>query len=134
MDSFAWHASVALKRWAAYVFARSTGTANAAVKALDVGSVGVNELRGVPPDVGIGGIKGSGHGYEGGRLGIDAFLNLKVKRGRRGPILDDGHSVRSPITRAPLERRSPSERATRMRISSRAKRARRRSQDAVLHQ
>ena len=38
-------------------------------------------MAGVPPDVGIAGIKDSGYGYEGGRLGIEAFLNLKVVRG-----------------------------------------------------
>jgi succinate-semialdehyde dehydrogenase/glutarate-semialdehyde dehydrogenase len=59
----------------------ATTTAIAAARALVAGSVGINELRGVPPDVGIGGIKDSGYGYEGGQAGIDAFLNLKVVRG-----------------------------------------------------
>ncbi|HLX07785.1 MAG TPA: hypothetical protein VKY89_07965 [Thermoanaerobaculia bacterium] len=48
---------------------------------MDEVRAGVNELRGVPPDVGIAGIKDSGYGYEGGWLGIEAFLNLKVVRG-----------------------------------------------------
>ena len=65
---------------AAYVFTRSAETAEAAGRALAVGSIGINSLAGVPPDVAIAGIKESGYGYEGGRLGIDAFLNLKVVR------------------------------------------------------
>jgi succinate-semialdehyde dehydrogenase / glutarate-semialdehyde dehydrogenase len=65
---------------AAYVFTSSPNTAAAASSALAVGSVGVNSLSGVPPDVGIAGTKESGYGYEGGRLGIEAFLNLKVVR------------------------------------------------------
>jgi succinate-semialdehyde dehydrogenase / glutarate-semialdehyde dehydrogenase len=67
---------------AGYVFTESTGVADTAARALDVGSVGINELRGVPPDVGIAGVKDSGHGYEGGQVGIEAFLNLKAMRGR----------------------------------------------------
>jgi succinate-semialdehyde dehydrogenase / glutarate-semialdehyde dehydrogenase len=66
---------------AAYVFTSSAETAAATSCALAAGSVGINSLAGVPPDVGIAGIKESGYGYEGGRLGIDAFLNLKVVRG-----------------------------------------------------
>lgn len=66
---------------AAYVFTRSPDTAAAAAARLAAGSVGINELRGVAPDVGMAGIKDSGYGYEGGRLGIEAFLNLKVVRG-----------------------------------------------------
>ncbi len=66
---------------AAYVFTRNADTAEAAARALDVGSVGINELRGVPPDVGISGVKDSGHGYEGGQPGVEAFLNLKAVRG-----------------------------------------------------
>ena len=66
---------------AGYVFTRSLGIADVLTRALDVGSVGINELKGVPPDVGVGGIKDSGYGYEGGRLGIEAFQNLKVVRG-----------------------------------------------------
>jgi succinate-semialdehyde dehydrogenase/glutarate-semialdehyde dehydrogenase len=65
---------------AAYVFTASTDTAEAASRALAAGSIGINELRGVPPDVGIAGIKDSGYGYEGGQPGIDAFLNLKTVR------------------------------------------------------
>lgn len=67
---------------AAYVFTRDRDTAHAIVAALDVGSVGVNELRGVPPDVGISGVKDSGYGYEGGASGVEAFLSLKAVRGR----------------------------------------------------
>jgi succinate-semialdehyde dehydrogenase/glutarate-semialdehyde dehydrogenase len=66
---------------AAYVFTTSPDIGNAAARALAAGSVGINELRGVPPDVGIAGIKDSGYGYEGGQPGIDAFFNLKVVRG-----------------------------------------------------
>jgi succinate-semialdehyde dehydrogenase/glutarate-semialdehyde dehydrogenase len=65
---------------AAYVFTRSSNTAAAVSSALAVGSVEVNSLSGVPPDVGIAGTKESGYGYEGGRPGIEAFLNLKVVR------------------------------------------------------
>lgn len=66
---------------AAYAFTRSGSNAERAARELAAGSVGINELTGVPPDIGIAGIKDSGYGYEGGRLGIDAFLNLKVVRG-----------------------------------------------------
>lgn len=66
---------------AAYVFTGSQRIAKAAVLALEAGSVGINALKGVPPDLGIAGIKESGYGYEGGMLGIEAFLNLKVVRG-----------------------------------------------------
>ncbi|HYG68555.1 MAG TPA: aldehyde dehydrogenase family protein, partial [Anaeromyxobacteraceae bacterium] len=66
---------------AAYVFTRSPERAEAAARALAVGSVGVNELRGVPTDAGIAGVKDSGYGYEGGRAGVEAFLNLKLVRG-----------------------------------------------------
>jgi hypothetical protein len=41
----------------------------------------IDVLKGVPPDLGIAGIKESGYCYEGGMLGIEAFLNLKVVRG-----------------------------------------------------
>jgi succinate-semialdehyde dehydrogenase / glutarate-semialdehyde dehydrogenase len=63
---------------AAYVFTRSESTADAAARALDAGSVGINQLRGVPPDAPVGGIKDSGYGYEGGAAGIEAFVHLKL--------------------------------------------------------
>jgi succinate-semialdehyde dehydrogenase/glutarate-semialdehyde dehydrogenase len=66
---------------AAYVFTGSQRIAKAAVQALEAGSVGINALKGVPPDLGIADIKESGYGYEGGMLGIEASLNLKVVRG-----------------------------------------------------
>ena len=70
---------------AAYVFTSNPDTAREAALALETGSVGVNELRGVPPHVGIAGVKDSGYGYEGGALGIEAFLSLKVVRGGPTP-------------------------------------------------
>ena len=60
---------------AAYVFTRSPAAADRVAARLEAGSVGINQMRGVPPDVGIAGIKDSGYGYEGGRPGIEAFLN-----------------------------------------------------------
>lgn len=66
---------------AGYVFTRSSHIADVVTRALAVGSVGINELKGVPPDVGVAGVNDSGYGYEGGRLGIEAFQNLKVVRG-----------------------------------------------------
>lgn len=65
---------------ASYVFTQSRDLAARAARALDAGSVGVNALQGVPPDVGIAGVKDSGYGYEGGHRGIDAFVNVKVVR------------------------------------------------------
>ena len=65
---------------ASYAFTESLETAQRAACALQAGSIGINSLQGVPPHVAIAGIKDSGYGYEGGRLGIEAFLNLKVVR------------------------------------------------------
>lgn len=63
---------------AAYLFTNSSAIAEATARALEVGSVGINQLSGVPPDAPVGGIKDSGYGYEGGIHGLEAFLNLKL--------------------------------------------------------
>jgi succinate-semialdehyde dehydrogenase / glutarate-semialdehyde dehydrogenase len=63
---------------AAYVFTRSQNTATRIVGALSVGSVGVNQLKGVAPDLAVGGLNDSGYGYEGGVEGFRAFQSLKV--------------------------------------------------------
>jgi succinate-semialdehyde dehydrogenase / glutarate-semialdehyde dehydrogenase len=84
---------------AGYIFTASSDSAVTVARALTVGSVGINSLAGVPPDVGIAGVKDSGFGYEGGRLGVEAFLNLKVIRWppdditnqRRAPSSGDAH-------------------------------------------
>lgn len=63
---------------ASYVFSTATATARLIASRLRTGSVGINGLSGVAPCSAVGGIGESGLGYEGGRLGIDAFLNLKL--------------------------------------------------------
>jgi succinate-semialdehyde dehydrogenase/glutarate-semialdehyde dehydrogenase len=63
---------------ASYVFSKSEHTAAYAAQRLRSGSIGVNALSGVPPNAPVGGIGDSGYGYEGGFLGIEAFLNLKL--------------------------------------------------------
>ena len=63
---------------AAYIFSNSPVIVEAAARALEVGSVGINQLSGVSPDTAVGGIKDSGYGYEGGHEGLKAFLNLKL--------------------------------------------------------
>jgi succinate-semialdehyde dehydrogenase/glutarate-semialdehyde dehydrogenase len=75
------HANSTAYGLAAYVFTRDQDIADEASAALEAGCVGVNELSGVPPDVGIAGVKDSGYGYEGGAPGIEAFLALKAVRG-----------------------------------------------------
>jgi succinate-semialdehyde dehydrogenase / glutarate-semialdehyde dehydrogenase len=63
---------------ASYVFTGSPDVADVVARRLDAGSIGVNQLKGVPPDASVGGIKDSGYGYEGGVAGLEAFLNLKL--------------------------------------------------------
>ena len=63
---------------AAYVFTRSSTAATQVASALSVGSVGINQLKGVPPDLPVGGLNDSGYGYEGGVEGFRTFQTLKV--------------------------------------------------------
>lgn len=67
---------------AGYIFTERADVALAAAAELETGSVGINALRGVPPDVGVAGVKDSGYGYEGGAAGMEAFMNMKVVRTR----------------------------------------------------
>ena len=63
---------------ASYVFSKSPDVCSYIAERLRAGSVGINNLQGVSPNAPIGGIGDSGFGYEGGALGVDAFLNLKL--------------------------------------------------------
>jgi succinate-semialdehyde dehydrogenase / glutarate-semialdehyde dehydrogenase len=64
---------------AAYIWTRDIGRAYRVAEALEYGIVGVND--GVPsamaPQAPFGGMKNSGFGREGGRWGLEAFLELK---------------------------------------------------------
>lgn len=62
---------------AGYVFSKSLETANRAAEALEVGMVGVNDLAVAAAEIPFGGIKESGNGREGGRLGILDYLEPK---------------------------------------------------------
>jgi len=63
---------------ASYVFATDPQVANSVARRLVAGSVGINQMRGVPPDAAVAGVKDSGYGYEGGVPGVQAFQNLKL--------------------------------------------------------
>ncbi|MGH3524487.1 MAG: aldehyde dehydrogenase family protein, partial [Mycobacterium sp.] len=52
--------------------------ATAFARALDVGIVGVNNATPNTPQVPFGGIKHSGYGWEGGEVGLDAFLSYRT--------------------------------------------------------
>jgi succinate-semialdehyde dehydrogenase/glutarate-semialdehyde dehydrogenase len=67
---------------AGYVFTRSLGTATRASEALEVGMVGVNDLLLATAEMPFGGIKSSGMGREGGRLGILDYLDAKYTKFR----------------------------------------------------
>jgi succinate-semialdehyde dehydrogenase/glutarate-semialdehyde dehydrogenase len=66
---------------ASYVFSSDPEVATEIASRLEAGSVGVNELQGVPPDASVAGIKDSGYGYEGGVAGVEAFQNRKLVSG-----------------------------------------------------
>lgn len=66
---------------ASYVFAGDRKVAIAIASQLEAGSVGVNQMKGVPADAAVAGIKDSGYGYEGGVAGVEAFQNRKLMSG-----------------------------------------------------
>jgi acyl-CoA reductase-like NAD-dependent aldehyde dehydrogenase len=63
---------------AAYVFGGDQRAAEAVGEALEAGIVGVNVFTPMLADTPAGGVKASGYGYEGGRLGLDAYLHHKL--------------------------------------------------------
>lgn len=67
---------------AGYVFSRSMETVDRAVEALEAGMIGVNDLMLAAAEIPFGGIKSSGMGREGGRLGILDYLEPKYVKQR----------------------------------------------------
>ena len=66
---------------ASYVFSGDSKVAIEVAAQLEAGSVGVNQMKGVPPDAAVSGTKDSGYGYEGGIAGVQAFQNRKLVSG-----------------------------------------------------
>ncbi|WP_251977991.1 NAD-dependent succinate-semialdehyde dehydrogenase [Salinicola avicenniae] len=62
---------------AAYLWTRNLGRAHRVSEALDYGIVGVNDGAPSVPQAPFGGVKDSGIGREGGRYGIDEYLDTK---------------------------------------------------------
>lgn len=62
----------------AYAFTRSIHTATTLADALDCGMVSINHLGLALPEIPFGGVKESGHGSEGGKEGLDAYLTPKL--------------------------------------------------------
>jgi succinate-semialdehyde dehydrogenase / glutarate-semialdehyde dehydrogenase len=63
---------------ASYVFTSSRKTQVDVAERLSSGSVGINMLKGVAPDVPLAGTRDSGYGLEGGEQGFRAFQNVKL--------------------------------------------------------
>jgi succinate-semialdehyde dehydrogenase/glutarate-semialdehyde dehydrogenase len=67
---------------AGYLFSSSLSTATRAAEALQVGMVGVNDLIVASAEIPFGGVKESGMGREGGKLGIFDYLEPKYVKFR----------------------------------------------------
>lgn len=63
---------------AAYVFTQNLGRAIRAAETLETGLVGVNDIRISSVEAPFGGVKQSGLGREGGREGLDEYLETKL--------------------------------------------------------
>jgi len=63
---------------ASYVFTRSEQRERELLDRLASGSVSVNFLKGIAPDVPNPGLRDSGYGHEGGKEGFRAFQNIKL--------------------------------------------------------
>jgi succinate-semialdehyde dehydrogenase/glutarate-semialdehyde dehydrogenase len=63
---------------ASYVFTSSRKTQMDVAERLACGSIGINVLKGVAPDVPVAGIGDSGYGFEGGEEGFRAFQVVTV--------------------------------------------------------
>jgi succinate-semialdehyde dehydrogenase/glutarate-semialdehyde dehydrogenase len=63
---------------AAYLYARDLGRVTRVAEALEYGLVGVNDAAGYTHEVPFGGFKESGLGREGGREGLDEYLETKA--------------------------------------------------------
>lgn len=62
---------------AGYVWTADLGRAHRVAEALEAGYVSVNSMAALPPQAPFGGWKGSGHGVEGGRRGLQEYLRVK---------------------------------------------------------
>jgi aldehyde dehydrogenase (NAD+) len=62
---------------AGYVWTTDLGRAHRVAEALDAGYVSVNSMAALPPAAPFGGWKGSGHGVEGARAGLEEYLRVK---------------------------------------------------------
>ena len=62
---------------AAYIWTRDLGRAFRVAEALDFGIVGVNDGLPAAPHAPFGGVKNSGIGREGGRWGLEEYLDVK---------------------------------------------------------
>jgi succinate-semialdehyde dehydrogenase/glutarate-semialdehyde dehydrogenase len=63
---------------AGYVFTDSQRIAEAAIRDLKAGNIGINQTASALPDAPFGGVDQSGLGYEGGSEGVRAFLQMKL--------------------------------------------------------
>ncbi len=68
---------------AGYVYSQDHARATALARALEVGIVGINDLRPLRAEVPFGGVKNSGIGREGGEDGLRDFLVAKTYSLRR---------------------------------------------------
>jgi succinate-semialdehyde dehydrogenase / glutarate-semialdehyde dehydrogenase len=62
---------------AAYFYSRDHARITRAAEALEAGLVGVNDAQGYTHEIPFGGFKESGLGREGGRQGLDEYMELK---------------------------------------------------------